>query len=165
MLAIKAPWSPNRGLHHYYSPSQFCPDNFWALISYVPNQKIGILSKFHFDSFNRAPARAIWKFQTRFSRVFWSKKFFGLGVNINPMGVPEVHIKNGDHSSNPLEMAELLYHCSLNPWSSFWFCRIDFKVPKFCENKVRLLNLIEHPVLQSRLFWGFFGANLKKCIF
>ena len=38
-----------------------------------------------------------------FPEFFDEKFFFGLGVNINPMGVPKVHTKNGDPSSNPLE--------------------------------------------------------------
>ena len=76
---------------------------FFLQIRYQEDTHTRLLSKIHFNSSNRAASRAVWKFQTRFSRVFLIKKIFGLGVNINPIGEPKVHTKDGDPGSNPLE--------------------------------------------------------------
>ena len=38
-----------------------------------------------------------------FSEFFDEIFFFGLGININPMGAPKMHTKDGDLSSNTQE--------------------------------------------------------------
>ena len=43
---------------------------FFLQIRYQEDTHTRLLSKFHFNSSNRAASRAVWKFKTRFSRVF-----------------------------------------------------------------------------------------------